>query len=212
MNYIYDVLLCFNKYNLNISFYEWNNNDSFTYIEKIPIYRITDIGMNEISSHLIKIDKELLSNIHNKTYSKDGVINYSLLVTDMNRVVGLKFSKDGLLIEKSNLLIDEEDAVIEECSLLDLDIFKFDKLDSYSDEMFLTRKEKYIKNSLIDELNYLYKNKKYDEINYLYYEVFKETKSIHNKYIDLVNLIGSNKCIDELFEVVKLTKEKSYEI
>ena len=210
MNYIYDVVLCFNKYNLNINFYEWNNNDNFTYIEKIPIYRITDIGMNEISNHLIKIDKELLSNIYNKTYSRNGVINYSLLVTDMNRVVGLKFSNDGLLIEKSNLLIDEEDAVIEECSLLDLDIFEFDKLNSYSDEMFLTRREKYIKNSLIDELNYLYNNKKYDEINYLYYDVFNETKSIHNKYLDLVNLIGSNKCIDELFEVVKMAKEKSY--
>ncbi len=212
MNYIYDIILCFNKYNLNISFYEWNNNDSFTYIEKIPIYRITDIGMNEISNHLIKIDKDLLSNIYNKTYSRDGIINYSLLVTDMNRVVGLKFSEEGLLIEKSDLLIDEEDAVIEECTLLDLDIFNYELLDLYGDEMFLTRKEKYIKNSLIDELNYLYNNKKYDEINYLYYEVFNDTKSIHNKYIDLVNLIGSNKCIDELFEVVKLTKEKSYEI
>ena len=212
MNYIYDVVLCFNKYNLNVNFYEWNNNDSFTYIEKIPIYRITDIGMNEINNHLIKIDNELLSNIHNKTICKSGIINYSLLVTDMNRVVGLKFSKDGFLIEKSNLLIDEEDAVIEECSLLDLDIFEFDKLDSYNDEMFLTRREKYIKNSLIDELDYLYNNKKYDEINYLYYEVFNETKSIHNKYLDLVKLIGSNKCIDELFEVVKMTKEKSYEI
>ena len=210
MNYIYDIILCFNKYNLNISFYEWNNNDSFTYIEKIPIYRITDIGMNEISNHLIKIDKDLLSNIYSKTYSRDGLINYSLLVTDMNRVVGLKFSEEGLLIEKSDLLIDEEDAVIEECTLLDLDIFNYELLDSYSDEIFLTRKEKYIKNSLIDELNYLYNNKKYDEINYLYYEVFNDTKSIHNKYIDLVNLIGSNKCIDELFEVVKIIKEKSY--
>ncbi len=210
MNYIYDIVLCFNKYDLNINFYEWNNNDNFTYIEKIPIYRITDIGMDEINNHLIKIDKKLLSNIHNKTYSKNGIINYSLLVTDMNRVVGLKFSKDGLLIEKSDLLIDEEDVVIEEASLLDLDIFEFDKLDSYSDEMFLTRREKYIKNSLILELDYLYNNKKYDEINYLYYEVFNEAKSIHNKYLDLVNLIGSNKCIDELFEVVKMTKEKSY--
>ena len=210
MNYIYDIILCFNKYDLNISFYEWNNDDSFTYIEKIPIYRITDIGMNEISNHLIKIDKDLLSNIYNKTYSRDGIINYSLLVTDMNRVVGLKFSEEGLLIEKSDLLIDEEDAVIEECTLLDLDIFNYELLDSFSDEIFLTRKEKYIKNSLIDELNYLYNNKKYDEINYLYYEVFNDTKSIHNKYIDLVNLIGSNKCIDELFEVVKIIKEKSY--
>ena len=210
MNYIYDIVLCFNKYNLDINFYEWNKDDNFTYIEKIPIYRITDIGMNEINNHLIKIDKNLLKCIHNKTISKNEIINYSLLITDMNRVVGLKFDSNGLLIEKSNLLIDEEDVVIEECGLLDLNIFNYKLLDSYTNELFLTRKEKYKKNNLLEELNHLYNNKKYDEINYLYYEVFNKEKSIKNKYTDLVNLIGSNKYIDELFEVVKMTKEKSY--
>lgn len=210
MNYIYDIVLCFNNYYLDINFYEWDKNDNFTYIEEIPIYRITDIGMNEISNHLIRIDKDLLNNIHNKTICKNGRINYSLLITDMNRVVALKFDSNGLLIEKSNLLIDEEDVVIEECSLLDLDIFNYELLDFYSNELFLTRKEKYKKNNLLEEINYLYNNKKYDEINYLYYEVFDKEKSIKNKYTDLVNLIGSNKYIDELFEVVKMTKEKSY--
>ena len=210
MNYIYDIVLCFNKYNLDINFYEWNKNDSFTYIEKIPVYRVTDIGMNEINNHLIRIDKDLLNCIYNKTICRNEIINYSLLITDMNRVVGLKFDSKGLLIEKSNLLIDEEDVVIEECSLLDLDIFNYELLDSYSNELFLTRSEKFMKNSLLEEINHLYNNKKYDEINYLYYEVFSKEKSIKNKYTDLVNLIGSNKCIDKLFEVVKITKEKSY--
>ena len=210
MNYIYDVVLCFNKYDLNINFYEWNSSDSFTYIEKIPLYRITDIGMNEVSNHLIKIDKYLLDKIKNKTICKNGIINYSLLVTDMNRVVGLKFDKEGLLIEKSNLLIDEEDVVIEEAGLLDLDIFSYELLDSYKEELFLTRKEKSIKNSLLSEINYLYDNKMFDEINYLYYEVFNETKSIHNKYLDLVKIINEGNYIEELFEVVKMTKEKSY--
>ena len=210
MNYIYDIVLCFNDYDLNINFYEWDSSDNFTYIEKIPIYRITDIGMNEISNHLIRINKSLLDKIKNKSVCKDGVINYSLLVTDMNRVVGLKFDKNGYLIEKSSLLIDEEDTVIEEASLLDLDIFSYELLDSYKEELFLTRKEKNIKNSLLSEINYLYDNKKFDEINYLYYEVFSETKSIHSKYLDLVRIINEGNYIDELFEVVKMTKEKSY--
>ena len=210
MNYIYDVVLCFNKYDLNISFYEWNNSDTFTHIEKIPIYRITDIGMNEVNSHLIRIDNSLLSSIKNKTVSKNEIINYSLLVTDMNRVLGLKFSKDGLLLEKSSLLIDEEDTVIEEASILDLDIFNYELLDSYKEELFLTRKEKNIKNSLLNEINNLYENGMFDEINYLYYEVFNENKSIHNKYLDLVKIINEGNYIEELFEVVKMTKEKSY--
>ena len=50
----------------------------------------------------------------------------------------------------------------------------------------------------------------FDEINYLYYEVFNETKSIHNKYLDLVKIINEGNYIEELFEVVKMTKEKSY--
>ena len=210
MNYIYDIVLCFNKYSLSINFYEWNSSDIFTHIEKIPIYRITDIGMNEINSHLIRIDKELLSCIKNKTVSKTGVINYSLLVTDMNRVVGLKFDKTGLLIEKSSLLIDEEDTVIEEAGLLELDIFNYELLDSFDNELFLTRSEKSIKNSLLKEIEYLYNNRMFDEINYLYYEVFNETKNIHNKYLDLVKIINDGNYIDELFEVVKMTKEKSY--
>lgn len=210
MNYIYDIVLCFNKYDLSIDFYEWNSSDSFTHIEKIPIYRITDIGMNEVISHLIKIDKELLSCIKNKTCSKNGIISHSLLVTDMNRVVGLKFDKNGYLIEKSSLLIDEEDVAIEEAALLDLDVFNYEILDSYSEEVFLTRREKNVKNSLLNEINYLYNNRMFDEINYLYYEVFSETKSIHNKYLDLVKIINEGNCIDELFEVVKMTKEKSY--
>ena len=210
MNYIYDIVLCFNDYDLNINFYEWDSSDNFTYIEKIPIYRITDIGMNEISNHLIRINKSLLNLIKNKCVCKNGIINYSLLVTDMNRVVGLKFDKNGYLIEKSSLLIDEEDTVIEEASLLDLDIFSYELLDSYKEELFLTRKEKNIKNSLLSEINYLYDNKMFDEINYLYYEVFSETKSIHSKYLDLVRIINEGNYIDELFEVVKMTKEKSY--
>ena len=210
MNYIYDVVLCFNKYNLDISFYEWNSSDKFTNIEKIPIYRITDIGMNEINSHLIKIDNSLLSSINNKTVYKKGTIKYSLLVTDMNRVVGLKFDEDGLLIEKSNLLIDEEDVVIEEASLLDLDIFNYELLDSFDNELFLTRSEKTMKNSLLNEINSLYENGMFDEINYLYYEVFNETKNIHNKYLDLVKIINEGNYIEELFEVVKMAKEKSY--
>lgn len=210
MNYIYDIVLCFNDYNLDISFYEWNSSDKFTYIEKIPLYRITDIGMSEVNSHLIKVNRALLEKIKNKTICKNGIINYSVLVTDMNRVIGLKFDKDGLLIEKSNLLIDEEDVVIEEAGLLDLDIFNYELLDSFENELFLTRKEKSIKNSLLNEINYLYDRKKFDEINYLYYEVFNETKSIHKKYLDLVKIINEGNCIEELFEVVKMTKEKSY--
>ena len=210
MNYIYDIVLCFNNYNLNIDFYEWDKNDNFSYIEKIPIYRITDIGMNEVNSHLIRIDSELLSSIYNKTHTNKDKIKYSLLVTDMIRVIALEFDSNGYLIHKSNLLIDEEDAVIEETSLLDLDIFNYEKLDFFKEECFLTRKEKYMKNSLLKEINYLYNNKKYDEINYLYYEVFDEEKSIKNKYNDLINLIGSNNSLEELFEVVKMTKEKSY--
>lgn len=210
MNYIYDIVLCFNNYDLNIDFYEWNKSDNFSYIEKIPIYRITDIGMNEINSHLIRIDSELLSNIYNKTHTNKDKIKYSLLITDMSRVIALEFDSNGYLIKKSNLLIDEEDAVIEEASLLDLDIFNYEKLDLFLEEYFLTRKEKYMKNSLLEEINYLYNNKKYDEINYLYYEVFDKEKSIKNKYNDLINLIGNNNSLDELFEVVKMTKEKSY--
>jgi len=210
MNYIYDVVLNFNEE--YIECYEWNKKDEYTYIDKIPIYVVNDTSMNDIFSNVIKINKSLLDEIYNKTYTNKNKIKYSLLVTDRNRVVGLMFNEAGLVIKRSSLLIDEEDVVIEESNLSTLDIFDYEIIKPIYNNYFLSRNEKHIKKSLLSEINYLYNNKIYDELNYLYYEIYNDNVSIRNKYNKLLDIIDNNNFdkLNYLYEIIKLTKEKSY--
>ena len=168
--------------------------------------------MKEILDYRIRINNNLLKQIYNKTYTNNTKISYSLLVTDMERVIALKFNDEGKLIGKSSLLIDEEDAVIEEVEMYDLEIFDYVKLDNICDDKFLTRREKEVKNSILNEINFLYDKKKYDEINYLYYEIFSKKKSIKDEYNSLIDIINNN-CFDKIFyleKIIKMIKEKSY--
>ena len=205
MNYIYDIVLNFTDYDNYLEFYEWDKSDSFTYIEKIPIYKINTLQMKDIMSYRIKINKDLLSKVFNKTITSNSKIEYSFLVTDMERVIALMFDEDGLLIKKSSLLIDEEDAVIEEVLDAYNDVVDYSVEGNSSKISFFTRREKEIKNFLINRINYLYDNGNYDEISYLYYEILDEDVSIDKKYKMLVNEIENNNKIMNLYNIVKLT-------
>ena len=212
MNYVCDLILNFTDIYSSLEFYEWNKNDQYVYIEKIPIYVVNDTSMKDISNSLIKIDKELLNEIHNKTYTNKNKLEYTVLVTDRVRVIALMFNRDGLLIKKSSLLIDEEDAVIDDILDSNLDVFNYEVISKIETNTFFTRNEREIKSNLLGEINYLYKNKEYDELNYLYYEIYSNNVSIKDKYNKLLDIINNNNFdkIKYLYEIIKLTKEKSY--
>ena len=67
MNYIYDILLNFIDSERLIEFYEWSESDSFEHIKRIPIYRISSKVMQDICENKIKVSKEFLDEIKNKT-------------------------------------------------------------------------------------------------------------------------------------------------
>ena len=210
MNYIYDVVLNFNDYKDVYDFYEWEKSDNYTYVEKIPIFVVNSFQMEEILFSRIKISNTLLSSISNKTILENGIISYSFLVTNREKVIGLKFNNNGELVEVSNLLLDEEDAVIEEVDDFDIDYLDYEIIDIVSNNLFLTRKDRFIRNYLLKEIDILYKNNNYDEINYLYYEIFNDNCSIHNKYKLLVNGIKNNYTEDysKLYNTIKLSKKE----
>ena len=157
MNYVYDIVLNFFDYRNVYDFYEWEKEDNYFYIEKIPIFVINSIEMNEIMFSRIKISKELINKIKNNTIYDKGIIDYSFLITNREKVMALKFDSSGELIEMSNLLFDEEEMVIKEVSDFDIYCLDYTIISNNDNNNFLSRKEIYIKNYLLKITNY--KNK-----------------------------------------------------
>ena len=213
MNYVYDIVLNFFDYRNVYDFYEWEKEDNYFYIEKIPIFVINSMEMDEIMFSRIKISKELVDKIRNKTIYDKGSIDYSFLITNREKVMALKFNSSGELTEISNLLFDEEEMVIQEVNDFNIECLDYEIIGKKTSNLFLTRNDKYIRNYLLNEINNLYINKKYDEINYLYYEVFNDNCDINKKYEVLVNNISNdyNNRYNRLYDIIKLSKEKILE-
>lgn len=212
MDYIYDVLLNFSDVHHFYDFYEWNKNDFMVIAEKIPIYRIKHKQMIEITSNVIQVNKAFLDKIIDKTITDKGIFHYCCLITDLTRVLALKFDEDGNLIEKSSLLIDEEEAVIEESKELLENSFLYDIISKCQPKELITREEKKIKEDLLCEINRLYDLKIYDEIDYLYYEIYSEHISIDDMYMSLINIIKNNhtNCYQKLNKVIKMVSDINY--
>jgi len=203
---IYDIVLNFTDVDNFFDFFEWKKEDKFIYIDRILVFKISSRQMREIIDYHIIISEDFLSRIKNMTVTSEGVIEFSCLVTDTNKVLALKFSSDGSLKEMSALLLDEEEIVIEEASCCEenLDyILGSKRCVNY----FLTRSEKVIRKYLLEEIESLYKNKEYDEINYLYKEVFVEEVDIKTKYKQLIDGINNNfnDNYKRLYDIVKMT-------
>lgn len=208
MNYIYDLVLNFSENERILEFYEWMKEDILSTIAKIPIIRINRFQMNDILNNKISVTKTFLKKYENKTLLDDGsLLKYSFLVTDLSKVIALEFSGNGEVIRRSSLLLDEEEAVIEESLDYQEEELNYKIIRNYLKFDFLTRDERKIRSSLINELNYLYKNKKYDEINYLYEELFNKKISIHDKYKFLIDDISNNYSskYNKIYDIIKMT-------
>jgi len=208
MNYIYDLVLNFSNGDSFLEFYEWREKDKIQTIQRIPIIKIDRIQMNDILNKCIRVQKDFLDRIYNKTLLEDGnLIEYALLVTDISKVVALKFNESGEVVGRSSLLLDEEEAVIDES--LDYDNFELKYLvtKSFPKYDFLTREDRQIRDDLLINLKELYNSKNYDEINYLYEELYSEQRSIHNKYKFLMEDIKNNYSskYNKLYEIIRLS-------
>ena len=73
MNYIYDILLNFNKKIYDI--YEWEKNDIITHIRKIPLFIVEKKQLLEIVNNEVIFNQEKLKKIENKTeiFTKNNV-------------------------------------------------------------------------------------------------------------------------------------------
>lgn len=209
MNYYYDVILNFADNNL--LFYEWDEKDSFDYIEKIPIYRISETDMIIITENVFKINEYFLKEIRNKTtiHTKSLIksIEYACLFTDTKNVIAVEFNSKGESISFSNLLLEDDLNVLEMSYTLkkkkiDYDVIKSRKINGELRE--LTKIKKTIKN----EISLLYNEKNTLKLTYLFFEWFNyKEKNFENMYKmmreELNKEVDSNQY--KIYKIIKLS-------
>lgn len=212
MIYVYDVLLNFSDLQL-IDFFEWHDKDVLEHIKKIYLVRINSQMMDDILKYQVKVTKEFLEKINNKTilYKNKKTIKYAALFTDFNKVIALEFDDSGLVIARSSLLLDEEEDIMEECSQITEETVLYEKIKKYENKLFLTREEIFRRNYLIKEIQNTYKDKNINKLLYFYEEIYdKDLKPIDVKYDVLIkDLIENYSDVhNKLYEIVRLTYTK----
>jgi hypothetical protein len=176
MNYIYDIFLNFNTELYD--FFDWNSNDNMIHIKKIPIYRVSTKVLNDMRLRQIKIEKNRLEEIDNKTelFSrlKNTSLKYAALFTDTEDVLALTFDRQGNSVQRSKLLIDEDIEVLECSSRYKLVNIRYTSKKALHINDLETRRQRNVDQTIFKELSKLYKSKNYETLEYLYYELFNQ--------------------------------------
>lgn len=203
MNFIYDIVLNFNKDYYD--FFEWNKKDSIVNIKKIPLFIVNNDIFNSMKSDFVTVNTDFIDSIKDKTYTYNRQkIGNSCLLSNGKQVIGVLFNEKGDLIKRSSLLLDEEDEVLDEIyndDITNIDIVKIKKGKS-NDTVNRVQKEK--KDFLI---RYINREKNVTNLKYLYYDYFEKDEENSNKIRDiLINEIKNNwnKKFDSFYEVVKI--------
>ena len=210
MTYIYDLLLNFTDDERILEFFEWNEKDEIINIKKIPLIRVSNKTMKDFINKKLKLTEELLLEIKNKTttYSKTEDLEYSLLISDLNKVIAIEFNKKGEVLSRSSLLLDEEDEVLEEVEYLEIQPIKYKVISTYKTNYTLTRLEQKKKKYLLKEMDTLYQENNISKLTFLYEEIFpKDELSLYDKYLKLKEDIEDNYSNNhnKLYDIVRLT-------
>ena len=204
MNFIYDIVLNFNKDYYD--FFEWNKKDNIINIKKIPLFMVSNNTYKTMKYDSVTVGKSFIDCIKDRTYTYNRQkIGPSCLVSNGKEAMGLLFNDKGDLIKKSSLLLDEEEEVLNEIysdEVFDIEIVKVSK--NKREENSSNRIEKEKKDFLI---KYISKEKSDVNLKYLYYDYFEKDEdnstAIKNA---LINEIKNNwnKNFDKFYETVKI--------
>lgn len=201
MNYIYDIYLNLNE--TLYDFFDWNKNDKLIHIKKIPVIKVNEEIMKTLFHYNIKIDKELLIQIYNKTeiWNMNENINYCSLFASNTDIIAIYFNEDGNSIKKSGLFIDEELEVLEITNKLNEKNLNFTILNKQKN-IFKTRKQIKEENFITKEL----KNMEDNRLNYIYFECFGKREKNKKIILDNIKKLQKNsKVYKNLYDILKLT-------
>lgn len=202
MNYIYDIVLNFNKEYYN--FFEWNKRDNIVNVKKIPLFLVNNDTFKMFKYDNVTVSSDFINLIKDKTYTYSRIkIGNTSLITNGKEVIAVLFNDKGELIKRSSLLLDEEEEVLNETSndsIYNIDIVK----SSRNKISFVNRSQKEKKNFLIKYIN---KENNLTNLKYLYYDYFeKENEDISLIKKELINEIKHNwnKKLNSFYETAKI--------
>ena len=188
MSYIYDILLNFQKEYYD--FYEWNPNDEIIHIRKIPLFLINKSDFEVLKNSMVQFDKNFCEKIFNRTERVKKInitlLNYAFLVSDGNRTMAVKLSKNGITSHKSALLMEENEEVADVST--DLKIYDLNyKIVKTHNDTFKTRLEQEKTERLLKLLTNLYNHKEDNKICFLYLDCFEKNENNVNIAFEKLN-------------------------
>ena len=210
MNYVYDILSNFNQELYD--FYDWDKNDNFTHLRKVPSFRVSKEVLVDLMFKKEKIKGNLLKLIKDKTqvFTKEGVdvIEYCFIVSDSVNSLGVILDEDGVVYKRSKFLVSEELEINKCLKTSKIYNVEYNLLSSKTHYSNMTRNEEKVTNLILNELELIMDST--DKIDYLYYEWFNTNKG-KNKYKKLVSSIKSSytskhEYILELLNLLKIKK------
>lgn len=202
MDYIYDIVLNFNKEYFN--FYEWKKNDNIVNIKKMPLFLVSDNVLIMMKYDKVVVDSSFINLIKDKTYTYNKLkISNSSLFSNGKEVIGVIFNDKGSIIKRSSLLIDEEDEVLEEIEskeIYQINITSHKKIERENINRIEREKKSFL-------FNFLKRENNINNLKYLYYDYFEEecndASIIKKKLLDIIKN-DWNKKLDSFYDTVKI--------
>lgn len=206
MNYYYDILLNFQD--VYCMFYEWDSEDAVDFVKKVPLFHIDNKVYKDILTKKIKVNKEFLERIEDKTKLKqNNTLKYACIFGDGKNAIGIEFNDEGVVLNKSSILLEDEININE--FMYSIDLIKLDyeviSIDSKRSE---TRQDEKIKRILKIEINSMYENKNKSKLKYIYLEWFNKLSDDYDKmYENMLKKLDSKltKKEYEIYNLIKMT-------
>ena len=172
MNYVYDILSNFNQELYD--FYDWDKNDNFTHLRKVPSFRVSKEVLVDLMFKKVKIKGNLLKLIKDKTqvFTKEGVdvIEYCFIVSDSVNALGVILDEDGVVYKRSKFLVSEELEINKCLKTSKIYNVEYNLLSSKTHYSNMTRNEEKVTNLILNELELIMDST--DKIDYLFINCF----------------------------------------
>ena len=212
MNYIYDVILNFQKEYYD--FYDWNKSDNIYHMRKIPIIKISSKQLLDIKNNVVKFYKDNLKyfNVKAERFKQNSItkIKYTIILGDEHEALAIKLNKDGLVHLKSSLLPDEQEDVIEILKFQKETKLNYQIIKKSKTNFFKTRFEVEHEQFIHKELDEIYRQKNIQKLNYLCLECFNTPETnINRAYKKLKKEISkTNDNFQKIYNIFKMIKQK----